>query len=46
MKILIYGAGVLGCNPARNLLRAGKDDFACVTKGRNTHSFTINLTVL
>ena len=25
MKILIYGAGVLGCNPARNLLRAGKD---------------------
>ena len=25
MKILIYGAGVLGCNLARNLLRAGKD---------------------
>lgn len=25
MKILIYGAGVLGCNPARNLLHAGKD---------------------
>ena len=26
MKILVYGAGVLGCNLARNLLRAGKDD--------------------
>ena len=25
MKILAYGAGVLGCNLARNLLRAGKD---------------------
>ena len=25
MKILIYGAGVLGYNPARNLLRAWKD---------------------
>ena len=25
MKILGYGAGVLGCNLARNLLRAGKD---------------------
>ena len=25
MKILVYGAGVLGCNMARNLLRAGKD---------------------
>ena len=25
MKILIYGAGVLGCNLARNLFRAGKD---------------------
>lgn len=25
MRILIYGAGVLGCNLARNLLRAGKD---------------------
>ena len=25
MKILVYGAGVLGCNLARNLLRAGKD---------------------
>ena len=24
MKILVYGAGVLGCNLARNLLRAGK----------------------
>ena len=24
-KILVYGAGVLGCNLARNLLRAGKD---------------------
>lgn len=25
MKILVYGAGALGCNLARNLLRAGKD---------------------
>lgn len=25
MKILIYGAGVLGCNLARNLFRAGKN---------------------
>ena len=25
MKILVYGAGVLGCNLARNLLRAGKN---------------------
>ena len=25
MKILVYGAGVLGFNLARNLLRAGKD---------------------
>ena len=24
MKILVYGAGVLGCNLARNLFRAGK----------------------
>lgn len=25
VKILIYGAGVLGCNLARNFFRAGKD---------------------
>ena len=25
MKILVYGAGVLGCNLARNLFHAGKD---------------------
>ena len=25
MRILVYGAGVLGCNLARNLLRAGKN---------------------
>lgn len=25
MKILVYGAGVLGCNLARNLFRAGKE---------------------
>lgn len=25
MKILVYGAGVLGCNLARNFFRAGKD---------------------
>ena len=25
MRILVYGAGVLGCNLANNLLRAGKD---------------------
>ena len=25
MKFLVYGAGVLGCNLARNLFRAGKD---------------------
>ena len=26
MKILVFGAGVLGCNLARNLFRAGKAD--------------------
>mgnify|MGYP006986349355 FL=1 len=26
MKILVYGVGVMGCNPARNQLCAGKDD--------------------
>ena len=25
MRILVYGAGVLGCNMARNFFRAGKD---------------------
>lgn len=25
MKILVYGAGVLGCNLARNFFRSGKD---------------------
>ena len=25
MRILVYGAGVLGCNLARNLFRAGKN---------------------
>lgn len=25
MKVLVYGAGVLGCNLARNMFRAGKD---------------------
>ena len=25
MKILVFGAGVLGCNLARNLFRAGKE---------------------
>ena len=25
MKILVFGAGVLGCNLARNFVRAGKD---------------------
>ena len=25
MRILVYGAGILGCNLARNLFRAGKD---------------------
>ncbi len=25
MKILVFGAGVLGCNLARNMFRAGKD---------------------
>ena len=25
MKILVFGAGVLGCNLANNLFRAGKD---------------------
>ena len=25
MKILVYGAGVLGCNLARNLFHAGKN---------------------
>ena len=25
MRILVYGAGVLGCNLARNFFKAGKD---------------------
>ena len=25
MRILVFGAGVLGCNLANNLFRAGKD---------------------
>ena len=25
MKVLVFGAGVLGCNLARNFFRAGKD---------------------
>ena len=25
MKILVFGAGVLGCNLAKNLFRAGND---------------------
>ena len=25
MKLLVFGAGVLGCNLANNLFRAGKD---------------------
>ena len=25
MRILVFGAGVIGCNLARNLVRAGKD---------------------
>ena len=25
MRILVYGAGVLGCNLVRNLFRAGKE---------------------
>ena len=25
MRILVYGAGVLGCNLARDFFRAGKD---------------------
>ena len=33
MKILVYGAGVLGCNLARNLFRAGKD-VALLARGR------------
>ena len=33
MKILVYGAGVLGCNLARNLFRAGKDA-ALLARGR------------
>lgn len=38
MKILVYGAGVLGCNLARNLLRAGKDEGGtCNEIHRNAH---------
>lgn len=33
MRILVYGAGVLGCNLARNLFRAGKDA-ALLARGR------------
>ena len=33
MKILVYGAGVLGCNLARNFFRAGKD-VALLARGR------------
>lgn len=32
MKILVFGAGVLGCNLARNLFRAGKD-ISLLTRG-------------
>ena len=33
MKILVFGAGVLGCNLARNLFRAGKD-VSLLARGR------------
>ena len=33
MRILVYGAGVLGCNLARNLFRAGKD-VSLLARGR------------
>ena len=39
MKILVYGAGVLGCNLARNLLRAGKDVTLLVTMGTGPAAF-------
>ena len=33
MKVLVYGAGVLGCNLARNMFRAG-EDVALLARGR------------
>ena len=33
MKILVFGAGVLGCNLARNMFRAG-NDVALLARGR------------
>ncbi len=33
MKVLVYGAGVLGCNLARNMFRAGKD-VALLARGK------------
>lgn len=32
MRILVYGAGVLGCNLARNLIRAG-NSFVAIDSG-------------
>ncbi len=33
MKILVYGAGVLGCNLERNLFHAGKPVTLCAGWG-------------
>ena len=34
MKILVFGASVLGCNLARNFFRAGKDAAGAGSMGR------------
>lgn len=41
MKILVFGAGVLGCNLARNLFRAGKD-VALLARGRWAEALQTN----
>ena len=41
MKILVYGAGVLGCNLANNLYRAGRD-VTLLARGRWARTLTEN----
>ena len=41
MKILVYGAGVLGCNLARNLFRAGKN-VTLLARGKGTEEIKKN----
>ena len=41
MKILVYGAGVLGCNLVRNLFHAGKD-VALLARGKWAEEIRMN----